>query len=97
MTSSVGLFSPRKNSLISPRVALFSRESYEREVVGLFAVKVPALHDSRVDDRQVHLPELLKEFVVVAQDLHQQPALVGNHLESLGLDAFDHRALFDLR
>jgi hypothetical protein len=59
-----------KNSFTSPRVAAglavvvqhdLRHALHEHEVVGLLLVVVPALDDARVDDRQVHLTELLED------------------------------------
>src|ERR1041385_5251068 len=63
---------------------------HDHEVIRLLLVVVPALHHLGIDDGEVDLPELLEERVVVAQHLHEPPALVGDDLERLREDALDH-------
>ncbi len=63
------------------------------EVVGLQLVVVPRLDHARVDHGHVDLPELLEVRVVAAKHLHEQPALIGHHLEVFDLHAIDHDAI----
>ena len=56
------------------------------EVVGLLLVVVPRLDDAWVGRRVVNLAELLEDFVVTTENLHQPAALVRNDVELLDLD-----------
>src|SRR5438093_5835489 len=55
--------------------------AHHDEVVRLLLVKVPALHDSGVPDRDVRLREPLELRPIRGEDLHEVPSFVGNLFE----------------
>ena len=62
---------------------------HDDEVVRLDLVVVPPLHDVRIRDRDVHLPELRELRPVGADHLHQISSLVVDRLQRPHLDAVD--------
>jgi len=61
------------------------------EVVVLLLVGMPRLDDPRVGSREVALAEPPEQLVVIAQDLHEVPAVVGDEAQALDAHAVDHR------
>src|SRR5258708_6427448 len=62
-----------------------------REVVDLFLVIVPRLHDARVRRGDIDLSELREQLLVAAEDFHEPAALVGHDAERFGADAVNRR------